>query len=98
MNNIKSFDEFTVDNILLEGLSSMDFIKILMEEEHENGYDLATLDEGWSFGSKGRKGDKTFRFSPGKNDTDVSSTEIFSDDKKFKYYEVLLPKTTIQRY
>ena len=31
MNNIKSFDEFTVDNILLEGLSSMDFIKILME-------------------------------------------------------------------
>lgn len=98
MNNIKSFDEFTVDNILLEGLSSMDFIKILMEEEHENGYDLATLDEGWSFGSKGRKGDKTFRFSPGKNDTDISSTEIFSDDKKFKYYEVLLPKSGIMSY
>ena len=79
-------------------ISTMEFIKLLMEEEKENGYDLVDCDEGWSFGSRGRSSDKTFKFTPGKNDTDVTSTEIFNDDKKFKYYEVLLPKSGIMSY
>ena len=71
-----------------------------MEEERENGYyfDLDECDEGWSFGSKGRGSDRTFKFTPGKNDTDVTSTEIFNEDKKFKYHEVLLPKSGVMSY
>lgn len=98
MKHIKTYDEFNEENLISERLSPIDFIRLLMEEEHELGYDVVDCDEGWSFGSKGRNGDKTFRFVPGKNDTDVTSTEIFNDDKKFKYHEVLLPKSGIMSY
>lgn len=98
MKHIKTYDEFNEENLVSERLSPIDFIRLLMEEEHELGYDVVDCDEGWSFGSKGRNGDKTFRFVPGKNDTDVASTEIFNDDKKFKYHEVLLPKSGIMSY
>jgi hypothetical protein len=98
MKHIKTYDEFNEENLVSERLSPIDFIRLLMEEEHELGYDVVDCDEGWSFGSKGRNGDKTFRFVPGKNDTDVTSTEIFNDDKKFKYHEVLLPKSGIMSY
>ena len=99
MNNIKTYDEF-VDNVVIEdSLSIFDFIELLMEEEHEMGYDKIDLcSEGWSFGSRGRSSDRTFRFTPGKNDTDSTSTEIFNDDKKFEYHEVLLPKSNVMSY
>ena len=101
MKNIKTFDEF-FDNDMNEMLSSMEFIELLMEEEHNLGYDtIDVCDEGWSFGSiggRGHSGDRTFKFAPGKNDTNQTSTEIFNDDKKFKYHEVLLPKSNIMSY
>lgn len=97
--NILTYEEFFNDyDLVTESISSLDFIQILMEEEHESGYDLVECDEGWSFGSRGRGSDKTFKFTPGKNDTDVTSTEIFNDDKKFKYHEVLLPKSGVMSY
>lgn len=97
--NILTYEEFFNDyDLVTESISPLDFIQILMEEEHESGYDLVECDEGWSFGSRGRGSDKTFKFTPGKNDTDVTSTEIFNDDKKFKYHEVLLPKSGVMSY
>lgn len=98
--HILTYEEFFCDYTFIDesNISTMDFIKLLMEEEKENGYDLVDCDEGWSFGSRGRSSDKTFKFTPGKNDTDVTSTEIFNDDKKFKYHEVLLPKSGIMSY
>lgn len=97
MENIKTYDEF-VDEYFNESLSTIDFIELLMEEEHNLGLDTDVCEEGWSFGNRGRGSDKTFRFTPGKNDTDSTSTEIFNDDKKFKYNEVLLPKSNIMSY
>lgn len=98
--HILTYEEFFCDYNFIDesNISTMEFIKLLMEEEKENGYDLVDCDEGWSFGSRGRSSDKTFKFTPGKNDTDVTSTEIFNSDKKFKYYEVLLPKSGIMSY
>ena len=101
--NILTYEEFFNDYDFIgesNNFSSLEFINLLMEEEHENGYDcdLVECDEGWSFGSKGRGSDRTFKFTPGKNDTDVTSTEIFNDDKKFKYHEVLLPKSGVMSY
>lgn len=98
--HILTYEEFFCDYNFIDenNISTMEFIKLLMEEEKENGYDLVDCDEGWSFGSRGRGSDKTFKFTPGKNDTDVTSTEIFNDDKKFKYHEVLLPKSGIMSY
>lgn len=98
--HILTYDEFFCDYNFIDesNISSMEFIKLLMEEEKENVYDLVDCDEGWSFGTKGRNSDRTFKFTPGKNDTDVTSTEIFNDDKKFKYHEVLLPKSGIMSY
>ena len=98
--NILTYEEFVNDFDFIgeNNISSLELIEMLMEEEQENGYDLIDCDEGWSFGSKGRNSDRTFKFTPGKNDTDVTSTEIFNDDKKFKYHEVLLPKSGIMSY
>ena len=98
--NILTFEEYfnNYDFVDENNISSLDFIEMLMEEEQENGYDLIDCNEGWSFGSKGRNSDRTFKFTPGKNDTDVTSTEIFNDDKKFKYHEVLLPKSGVISY
>ena len=98
--NILTFEEYfnNYDFVDESNISTMEFIKLLMEEEHENGYDLADCYEGWSFGTRGRGSDRTFKFTAGKNDTDVTSTEIFNDDKKFKYHEVLLPKSGIMSY
>ena len=98
--HILTYEEFFTDfNFIDENnISSLDFIKMLIEEEQENGYDLIDCNEGWSFGSKGRNSDRTFKFTPGKNDTDVTSTEIFNEDKKFKYHEVLLPKSGVMSY
>ena len=98
--NILTYEEFVNDFDFIgeNNISSIELIKMLMEEEKENGYDLVDCDEGWSFGSRGRGSDKTFKFTPGKNDTDVTSTEIFNDDKKFKYHEVLLPKSGVMSY
>ena len=98
--NILTYEEFVNDFDFIgeSNISSLELIKMLMEEEQEHGYDLIDCDEGWSFGSRGRSSDKTFKFTPGKNDTDVTSTEIFNDDKKFKYHEVLLPKSGIMSY
>ena len=101
--NILTYEEFLNDcGFIYESnkISSLELIELLMEEERENGYyfDLDECDEGWSFGSKGRGSDRTFKFTPGKNDTDVTSTEIFNEDKKFKYHEVLLPKSGVMSY
>lgn len=99
--NILTYEEFFNDyDFIGESISSLDFIQMLIEEEHENGYDydLVDCDEGWSFGSRGRGSDRTFKFTPGKNDTDITSTEIFNDDKRFKYHEVLLPKSGVMSY
>lgn len=97
--NILTYEEFFNDyDLVSENISSLDFIQMLIEEEYENGYNLVECDEGWSFGSRGRGSDRTFKFTPGKNDTDVTSTEIFNDDKKFKYHEVLLPKSGVMSY
>ena len=98
--HILTYEEFFTDfNFIDENnISSLDFIKMLIEEEQENGYDLIDCNEGWSFGTRGRNSDRTFKFTPGKNDTDVTSTEIFNDDKKFKYHEVLLPKSGVMSY
>ena len=99
MEHLKTFDEFLYSSNLInvfENLTSLDIIELLMEVEHENGLDL--IDEGWSFGSRGRGSDKTFKFVPNKNDNDDTSTEIFNTDKKFKYHEVLLPKSGVMSY
>ena len=101
--NILTYEEFLNDCGFIDEsnkLSSLELIELLMEEERENGYyfDLDECDEGWSFGSRGRGSDRTFKFTPGKNDTDVTSTEIFNEDKKFKYHEVLLPKSGVMSY
>jgi hypoxanthine phosphoribosyltransferase len=101
--NILTYEEFLNDCDFIDEsnkISSLELIELLMEEERENGYyfDLDECDEGWSFGSRGRGSDRTFKFTPGKNDTDVTSTEIFNEDKKFKYHEVLLPKSGVMSY
>lgn len=99
MINLKTFDEFICQSDMIdvfENMSSLDIIQLLMDIEHENGLDQ--IDEGWSFGTKGRASDRTFKFVPGKNDNDDSSTEIFNNDKKFKYYEVPLPKSGVMSY
>ena len=101
--NILTYEEFLNDCGFIDEsnrITSLELIELLMEEERENGYyfDLDECDEGWSFGSRGRGSDRTFKFTPGKNDTDVTSTEIFNEDKKFKYHEVLLPKSGVMSY
>lgn len=98
MDNLKTFDEFLFDEELSEQFTSLDFIRLLMETEHEQGYDNLDISEGWSFGSRGRNSDRTFKFVPGKNDNDETSTEIFNPDKRFKYHEVLLPKSGVMSY
>ena len=103
MYYIQSFEEFKDGEMLSENisLSTIDFIHLLMEEEERLGFntiDDDVLEEGFSFGSKGRNGDKVFKFSPNKNDTDGTSTKIFNDDKKFNYNEVLLPKSGVMSY
>lgn len=103
MYYIQSFEEFKDGEVLSENisLSTIDFIHLLMEEEERLGFntiDDDVLEEGFSFGSKGRNGDKVFKFSPNKNDTDGTSTKIFNDDKKFNYNEVLLPKSGVMSY
>ena len=98
MKNLKTFDEYT-DNSERESMSQMDFISLLMDEEHFLGYDdIEVFEEGWSFGNRGRGSDRVFRFTPGKNDTEQTSTEIFNQDRKFKYHEVLLPKSGVMSY
>lgn len=98
--NILTYEEFVNDFDFIgeNNISSLELIEMLMEEEQENGYDCIDCNEGWSFGTRGRNSDRTFKFTPGKNDTDVTSTEIFNDDKKFKYHEVLLPKSGVMSY
>jgi hypoxanthine phosphoribosyltransferase len=98
--HILTYEEFFNDYNFIDesNISSIEFIEMLMEEEQENGYDCIDCNEGWSFGTRGRNSDRTFKFTPGKNDTDVTSTEIFNDDKKFKYHEVLLPKSGVMSY
>jgi len=103
MYYIQSFEEFKDGEMLSENisLSTIDFIHLLMEEEERLGFntiDDDVLEEGFSFGSKGRNGDKVFKFSPNKNDTNGTSTKIFNDDKKFNYNEVLLPKSGVMSY
>jgi hypothetical protein len=66
--HILTYEEFFCDYNFIDesNISTMEFIKLLMEEEKENGYDLVDCDEGWSFGSRGRGSDRTFKFTPGK--------------------------------
>ena len=97
MENLETFEDFTFMSEMSEKFTSLDFLEILMEMEHELGYD-ELLDEGWSFGTRGSKGDNTFKFVPGKNDNGNTSTEIFTDDKRLKYHEVLLPKSGVMSY
>ena len=87
MDNILSFDEYN-DFSLSEGLFTIDFITLLMEEEHRLGLDC--IDEGFSFSKKGSG------FIAGKNDTEMSNTKIFSDKgKKFEYHIQRLEKSGI---
>ena len=98
MDNVLSYDEYNVDVSLSEGLLTLEFIKLLMEEEHMAGMDY--IDEGFSF-SKRIPGtmtpDNTARFVPGENDSSMTNTKIFSDEdpKKFKYYVQRLEKSGI---
>ena len=96
MENLETFEDYIFMSEMSESFTSLDFLEILMEMEHELGYD--ELDEGWSFGQRGRGKDKDFKFVPGKNDNGNTSTEIFTDDKRLKYHEVLLPKSGIMSY
>ena len=61
--HILTYDEFFNDCDFIDesNISSLDFIKMLIEEEHENGYDSIECDEGWSFGTRGRNSDRTFK-------------------------------------
>lgn len=99
MENLQSFDDYMLNLQMCEKFTTLDFFTILMEMEHECGYDeIDELDEGWSFGQRGRGKDKNFKFVPGVNDTENTSTRIFNDDKRFNYHEVLLPKSGVMSY
>ena len=54
-------------------------------------------DEGFMIGQRGRKSDGTFRFTPGKNDTNTS-TKIFDDEHNEMVRKVILPKSKIVSY
>lgn len=86
MENILSFDEYN-DFSLSEGLSTIDFIYLLMEEEHRLGLDC--IDEGFTFSKKGSG------FAAGEHDNNITTTKIFTDDKKFNYYPQKLEKSGI---
>lgn len=94
MNNILSYDDFNIDLTLSEGLSTIDFISILMEAEMME--DMNDIDEGFTEferipGTRQYK-NKT-SFAPGKNDTDDTNTKIFKKDgKTFSYHKQLLEK------
>ena len=93
---IKSFEDFIQDFEINESsLDTIDILEILVEMSKENELEIS---EGWSFGTRGRKGDRKFKFVGGKNDTDATSTEIFDENGKFKYHEVLLPKSGVMSY
>jgi len=97
MENILSFDEYN-DFSLSEGLFTIDFIHLLMEEEHRLGLDCIDVDEGFSLSQKipgKRESDRTARFVPGKNDNEMTTTKIFTDEKKFNYYPQKLEKSGI---
>lgn len=53
--------------------------------------------EGFSFGSRGRNSDNTFRFLPGKNDTNTT-TKIFDNNHEEMYRKILLPKSGVMSY
>ena len=79
---IKSFEDFIQDFEINESsLDTIDILEILVEMSKENELEIS---EGWSFGTRGRKGDRKFKFVGGKNDTDATSTEIFDENGKFK--------------
>ena len=96
MENILTFDEYN-DFSLSEGLFTIDFIYLLMEEEHRLGLD--NIDEGFSFSQRipgTKKFDNTAKFVPGKNDNTLTTTKIFADGtKKFNYYPQKLEKSGI---
>lgn len=54
-------------------------------------------DEGFSFGTRGRNSDKTFRFLPGQNDT-KTTTRIFDENHKELVRKIRLPKSGIMSY
>ena len=88
MKNILTFDEYNVDISLSEGLFTVDFIYMLMEEEHRLSMDC--IDEGFS------NAGGVSRFVPGKNDSKLNNTKIFAEGTKdFKYYVQHLPKSDI---
>jgi hypothetical protein len=103
---IKSFEDFQLGqdkDMKFEDnrISTIDFIQMLMDAEHEMGYDELCVDdeleEGFSHGSK--SGDRTFKFVPGKNDTDSTSTRIFNPEtKKLDFVEVPLKKSGVTSY
>lgn len=99
MNNVLTYDEYNLDLSLSEGFSTIELICLLMEEEHMLGMDC--IDEGFSYAQRipgTRHFDSTAKFSPGKFDTDVSNTKIFTDDKKFSYHIQKLEKSGIDSY
>ena len=88
MKNILTFDEYNVDISLSEGLFTVDFIYLLMEEEHRLG--MECIDEGFS------NAGGVSRFVPGKNDSELNNTKIFAEGTKdFKYYVQHLHKSDI---
>ncbi len=63
-------------------------LNILLENYNE---------EGFSFGTRGRNSDKTFRFVPGQNDT-KTTTRIFDENHKELVRKIRLPKSGIMSY
>ena len=98
MENILSFEEYT-DFSLSEGLYTIDFIRLLMEEEPRLGMDCIDVDEGFTYSERipgTKKWRNIARFVPGKNDNTLTSTKIFADGtKKFNYFPQKLEKSGI---
>ena len=86
MENILTFDEYN-DFSLSEGLFTIDFIYLLMEEEHRLGLD--NIEEGFTFSKKGSG------FAAGQHDNEMTTTRMFTDEKKFNYYPQKLEKSGI---
>lgn len=90
---IKSFDEFFSESYGYD-LTEMELIEMLVEIDNECGM----FEEGWTVGSRGRHSDRTFRFTPMKNDSDFTSSRIFDGDGNLGYHKVLLPKSGVMSY
>lgn len=97
MNNILKFDEYNISLLLSEGILTIEFIDLLIDEEKR----IENVCEGFSFAKRKEDGDweRITSFTPGKHDTEDVNTKIFSKDKtKFAYHIQKLEKSDIDSY